>query len=79
MPEQPSHETMLPFSGEDAASIRRMAAAGQSTMPCPRCGEELEVGDRVAEIDNNPVVSVFRCMRCRQMLMVVRRKTTEGD
>ena len=79
MPEQPSHETMLPFSGEDAATIRRMVAAGHSPVPCPRCGEELEVGDGVAEIDNNPVVRAFRCMRCRQMLMLVRRTSTAGD
>ena len=79
MPDQPIHETMLPFSREGAASIRRMAAAGQSPMPCPRCGKGLEIGDGVAEVDNSPVVRSYRCMRCRQMLMLVRRTSTAGD
>jgi uncharacterized C2H2 Zn-finger protein len=60
--------TPLPFSPEEAASIREaIAMLGVEVLDCPRCGELLTVS-RSAERE----VQALHCERCRRILVLRR-------
>jgi transposase-like protein len=68
MPDEPRPTTPVPFSREEAASIREaIATLGVEVLDCPRCGERLTVS-RSAERE----MQALSCERCRRNLVLRR-------
>jgi hypothetical protein len=68
--EDPRPPTPVPFSCEEAASIREaIATPGVEVLDCPRCGELLTVS-RSAERE----VQALSCERCRRILVLRRER-----
>jgi hypothetical protein len=66
MPDEPRPTTPVPFSREEAASIREaIATPGVEVIDCPRCQELLQVS-RSSEGD----VLALICERCRRILVL---------
>jgi hypothetical protein len=66
MPDEPRPTTPVPFSHEEAASIRE-ALATPGAVSCPRCGERLTVS-RSSEGE----MRALSCERCRRILVLRR-------
>jgi hypothetical protein len=68
MPDEPRPTTPIPFSREEAASIREaIVTPGVEVIECPRC-EELLTVSRSSEGD----VQALSCERCRRILVLRR-------
>jgi ribosomal protein S27E len=69
MPDEPRAPTPVPFSYEEAASIRKAFASRGAAVRCPRCQEPLTV-TRSAEGE----VWALSCERCRRILVMRRER-----
>jgi hypothetical protein len=68
MPDDPRPTTPVPFSREEAASIREaIATPGVEVLECPRC-EELLTVSRFSDRE----VQALSCERCCRILMLRR-------
>jgi uncharacterized C2H2 Zn-finger protein len=66
MADDPRPTTPVPFSPEEAASIREaITTPGVEVLDCPRCGELLTVS-RSSEGE----VRALSCERCRRILVM---------
>ncbi len=67
MPDEPRPTTPVPFSREEAASIREAIATPGVWVRCPRCGERL-TESRSSEGE----MRALSCERCRRILVMRR-------
>ncbi len=63
----PSHGTFPPYSNEEAAQIKRLAAADEPLV-CPRCGEQLSEGSPLKW--RRTTVRLVHCASCRRELVL---------
>jgi ribosomal protein S27E len=67
MPDKPRPTTPVPFSREEAASIRETFATRGAEVSCPRCDELLTVSPT-----SGGAIRALHCERCRRILVVSR-------
>ena len=65
MPDEPRPTTPIPFSREEAASIREAIATPGTEVSCPRCDELLTVSPT-----SGGAIGALHCERCRRILVV---------
>jgi hypothetical protein len=65
-----NRDTDVPFSAEEAATIRRSVATPGAPVECPRCGTRLTSGLPLAGGGSVQMVWLLRCASCRRSMVV---------
>jgi hypothetical protein len=62
--------TIPPFTIEEAAQIRKLFMGDAGELDCPRCGNELTIGQPIAAPGRRTAAWQIRCDHCRRRLVL---------